>query len=274
MGQAQLERLDVGEGEAARSIAVLRRAGKSPGILWLGGFRSDMAGTKAEALDGWAERSGHACLRFDYSGHGLSGGRFEDGTISCWLEEAEAVLEAFARGPQVLIGSSMGGWIALLLARRLHERGADGRLAGMVLLAPAVDMTKDLMSDSFDEAARRDLAEKGFYAEPSAYSDEPTIITRALIEDGERHLFGHAPIEVGCPVHVIQGMQDPDVPWTHATALMERLAFDDAVLTLVRDGDHRLSRPEDLERLIRAVETMVEQAAQPTTGARAAPADA
>ena len=257
MSEARFQQLRVGEDKAARDIAVLARPGASPGLFWLSGFRSDMTGTKAEALDSWAAASGHACLRFDYSGHGRSGGRFEDGTISHWLEEAEAVLDGFAAGPQILIGSSMGGWIALLLAQSLRERGASDRLAGMVLIAPAVDMTTDLMLDRFDEAARASLRENGFYAEPSAYSEEPTIITRALIEDGARHLFGDRPIEAGCPIHVIQGMQDPDVPWQHATALMERLAFDDAVLTLVRDGDHRLSRPEDIDRLIRVVKEML-----------------
>lgn len=251
-----MERIPVGAGDAAREIAALVRPGKPPGLVWLCGFRSDMAGSKAQALDAWAAGSGHACLRFDYSGHGQSGGSFVGGTISRWLEETEAVFHAFTRGPQIVIGSSMGGWLALLLARRLRESGAADRLAGMVLLAPAVDMTKELMSDRFDKRERRSLAEQGFLAQPSAYSEEPTIITRALIEDGERHLFGSGPIETGCPIHVIQGMQDPDVPWQHATALMERLAFDDAVLTLVRDGDHRLSRPDDIARLIRAVEAM------------------
>jgi pimeloyl-ACP methyl ester carboxylesterase len=252
-----MERIPVGAGEATRDIAAILRPGKPPGLVWLCGFRSDMSGSKAGALDSWAAASGHSCLRFDYSGHGQSGGPFTEGTISRWLEEAEAVFHAFTRGPQVVVGSSMGGWLALLLARRLRESGASDRLAGMVLLAPAVDMTKELMSDTFNRAERRTLTEQGFIAQPSAYSEEPTIITRALIEDGERHLFGNAPIETGCPVHVIQGMQDPDVPWQHATALMERLAFDDAVLTLVRDGDHRLSRPEDIQRLIRAVEAMI-----------------
>jgi pimeloyl-ACP methyl ester carboxylesterase len=258
MPDAELKRLEVGEGAAARTIAVLRRDGSLPGIFWLGGFRSDMQGSKAEALDRWAGETGHAATRFDYSGHGRSSGRFEDGTISRWLEEAEAVFNAFAAGPQVVVGSSMGGWLALLLAKRLAERSAEGRLAGMVLLAPAVDMTKDLMWDAFKPAERKRLKKEGFLARPSAYSPEPDIYTRALIEDGEAHLFGAHPIEAGCPVHVIQGMQDPDVLWKHATKLMEHLAFDDAVLTLVRDGDHRLSRPEDIERLIRAVAAMAE----------------
>jgi pimeloyl-ACP methyl ester carboxylesterase len=257
MNDARMEHLEVGEAGEARNIAVLARAGNAPGLFWLGGFRSDMTGTKAEALDGWAAAKGHACTRFDYSGHGRSAGRFEDGTISRWLEEAQAVFEAYACGAQVIVGSSMGAWLALLLGKRLRERDAAERLAGMVLIAPAVDMTKDLMWDLFDENARRALTDEGFYEQPSAYSEEPYVITRALIEDGKRHLFGDHPIETGCPVHVIQGMQDEDVPWTHATALMERLAFDDAVLTLVRDGDHRLSRPEDIERLIRAVEDMI-----------------
>ena len=257
MSDTRLEYVEVGEADERRSIAVLARAGRPPGLFWLGGFRSDMSGTKAAALDRWAAAKGHAFVRFDYSGHGRSGGNFEDGTISRWLDEAEAVFRDRTDGAQVLVGSSMGAWLALLLGKRLRERGATERLAGMVLIAPAVDMTKDLMWEVFDGAARRALTDHGFYAQPSAYSDEPTVITRALIEDGERHLFGDHPIETGCPVHVIQGMQDEDVPWTHATALMERLAFDDAVLTLVRDGDHRLSRPEDIERLIRAVEEMI-----------------
>jgi pimeloyl-ACP methyl ester carboxylesterase len=252
-----LKHLDVGKGRGARRIAVATRAGKAPGLFWLGGYRSDMLGAKAEALDTWAAKSRRAATRFDYSGHGQSGGRFEDGTITRWLEEAEAVFDAFAEGPHVLVGSSMGGWIALLLAKRLNARGEAERLAGMVLLAPAVDMTKDLMWDEMSPAEKRRIRRNGFIAQPSAYSDEPDILTLALIEDGKRHLFGEQPIETGCPVHVIQGMQDPDVPWSHAAKLMEHIAFDDAVLTLVRDGDHRLSRPEDIERLIRAVEGLI-----------------
>jgi len=240
-------------GEDGRDIAVLARPGAAPGVFWLGGFKSDMEGTKAVALDNWAALSGRQVTGFDYSGHGRSGGRFEDGTITRWLEEALVVFRQFTSGPQIVVGSSMGGWIALLLAKALRQAGEAGRLAGLVLIAPAVDMTETLLWDRFDDAARRELKEKGFYEQPSDYADEPYIFTRRLIEDGKAHCFGEAIIETGCPVHVIQGMLDTDVPWTQATALMERLALDDAVLTLVRDGDHRLSRQADIDRLIRAV---------------------
>jgi pimeloyl-ACP methyl ester carboxylesterase len=152
----------------------------------------------------------------------------------------------------------MGGWLALLLARRLSERSDGDRLHGMVLIAPAVDMTKELMWDTFKPAERRRIRKHGFLTRPTPYSPEPDVITLALIDDGAKHLFGEHPIEAGCPVHVIQGMQDPDVPWRHASKLMERLAFDDAVLTLVRDGDHRLSRPEDIERLVRATASIID----------------
>jgi pimeloyl-ACP methyl ester carboxylesterase len=257
MGDARLKHLTLGKGEEARRIAALVRVGRTPGVFWLGGFRSDMGGTKAEALDRWAEKSGRSCVRFDYSGHGRSDGRFEDGTISRWLEEVEVVFQRFGKGQQMVVGSSMGGWLALLLARRLRESGEGGRLSGIVLLAPAVDMTKDLMWDQFSRAERRRLKRSGRIAKSTSYSTEPDIITLRLIDDGKSHLFGDHPIETGCPVHVIQGMQDEDVPWPQAVKLMERLAFDDAVLTLVRDGDHRLSRPEDIERLTRTVEEMI-----------------
>ena len=251
-GPMEEKRLSVGED--GRDIAVLARPGAAPGVVWLGGFKSDMQGSKAQALDNWAAQSGRQATRFDYSGHGQSSGRFEDGTISRWLEEALAVFHDITSGPQIVVGSSMGGWIALLLAKALREAGEADRLVGLVLIAPAMDMTETLLWDRFDDAARREIKEKGYYEQPSDYAEEPYIFTRDLIEDGKAHCFGEAIIETGCPVHVIQGMLDTDVPWTHATALMERLALDDAVLTLVRDGDHRLSRPQDIDRLIRAVE--------------------
>ena len=250
-GPMEEKRLSVGED--GRDIAVLARPGAAPGVVWLGGFKSDMQGSKAQALDNWAAQSGRQATRFDYSGHGQSSGRFEDGTISRWLEEALAVFHDITSGPQIVVGSSMGGWIALLLAKALREAGEADRLVGLVLIAPAMDMTETLLWDRFDDAARREIKEKGYYEQPSDYADEPYIFTRRLIENGKAHCFGEAIIETGCPVHVIQGMLDTDVPWTHATALMERLALDDAVLTLVRDGDHRLSRQQDIDRLIRAV---------------------
>lgn len=250
-------RLTVGAGESAREIAVLSRAGASPGLVWLSGFRSDMTGSKASAIDAHAAGRGLACTRFDYSGHGQSGGRFEDGTISCWLAEARTVFEHCTEGPQIVIGSSMGGWIALLLAEALRD---SGRVAGLVLIAPAVDMTRALMWDTWSKTAQNVLAKTGVYLRPSEYSDEPYPITRALIEDGDRHLFGERLIEPGCPVHILQGMADKDVPWRHAQALTTRLASEDVVLTLVKDGDHRLSRPEDIERLKSAIDGLIEQA--------------
>jgi pimeloyl-ACP methyl ester carboxylesterase len=244
--------LDVGSGPSARRLAVLHRNGAEPAGVWLGGFRSDMRATKAEALDAWAARAGRAFLRFDYSGHGESGGRFEDGTISAWLEDALAVLARFGSGRPILVGSSMGGWLALLAARALA--GGPSAPAGLVLIAPAVDFTERLMWDRFPDEVRRTIDRDGVFHQPSAYSPEPYPITRGLIADGRRHLLLGAPIATGCPVHILQGMDDSDVPWRHALALVEHLAGENVSLTLVKDGDHRLSRPEDLDRLLRAVE--------------------
>ncbi|RTL80231.1 MAG: alpha/beta fold hydrolase [Hyphomicrobiales bacterium] len=227
-----------------------------PGLVWLGGFASDMASTKASRLDEWARAHGRAFLRFDYSGHGLSGGKFEDGCIGDWLAQAEGVFLRSTRGPQILIGSSMGGWIALLLARRLAERGEDGRLAGLVLLAPAVDFTEELMWKNLDPAAQRDIMEKGAFLRASQYAAEPTPVTRRLIEDGRRHLLLGGMMRAHARVHILQGMDDPDVPWRHALTLVEHLSADPVTLTFIADGDHRLSREEDLAQLCAAVELM------------------
>lgn len=256
-----LETLIVGEGEAARSIAVKRRPGRAPGLIWLGGFRSDMGGGKAQAVDAHAAARGLACTRFDYSGHGVSGGRFEDGTISRWSQEAAAVF-ATTTGPQILIGSSMGGWTSLLTIRdHLAKVGRSGsRVVGLILIAPAPDFTEDLMWAGFSEEIRRTILETGVYAEPSAYSDEPYVVTRALIEDGRRNLLLGGTIETGCPVAILQGKRDESVPWRHALRIAERLAHDDATLTFVDDGDHRLSRSQDIELLLRTVDAMVEGA--------------
>jgi pimeloyl-ACP methyl ester carboxylesterase len=247
--------IDVGEGEGCRRIAVRARAGGSPGLFWLGGFNSDMKGTKALALDAWAAEHGRACVRFDYSGHGESGGAFIDGTIGRWLEDSVAVFEQFCRGPQVVIGSSMGGWLALLLARAIARREAtEATLAGLVLIAPAPDFTEQLMWNGFSDEVREEIKTKGVWMRPSEYDDgAPYPITRALIEEGRNHLLLGSAIDVGCPVRILQGAQDPDVPWQHAFALAHRLPAEDVVLTMIQDGDHRLSRPQDIARIIAAV---------------------
>ncbi len=252
MTGGELQFLEVGRGAAARRIAMRIAPGGAPAVVWLGGFRSDMDATKATVLAAWAEGVGRAAVRFDYSGHGASGGRFEEGTIGRWAEDAEAVVNAHGGEAPVLVGSSMGGWIALLVAR---ARLAAGRpVGGLVLVAPAPDFTEALMwRQEFTDDIRREIMETGFWMRHSDYAPEPYPITRALIEDGRDHLVLEAPLRVGCPVTILQGMEDPDVPWSHALTLVEHLAGDDVTLTLVKDGDHRLSRPEDLERLVKAV---------------------
>lgn len=254
-------RLLVGDGDAAREIAWAQRPGTrsdAPGLVWLGGFRSDMAGSKALALDAYGAETGLSVTRFDYSGHGISGGDFEDGTISRWLEEALAVVDALTTGDQILVGSSMGGWIALLAALALKNAGMPSRIKGLILIAPAPDFTERLMWERFSGDVRAEILAHGRYAQPSEYSSDPYIITRRLIEDGRRHLILDAPIDLGCPVHILQGRNDPDVPWQHAERLIDRLLFDEVRLTYVRDGDHRLSRPQDLDLLKRSVAAIVD----------------
>jgi pimeloyl-ACP methyl ester carboxylesterase len=258
---SSLTTLSVGAGADLRTLAVRARPGAAPGIFWLGGFNSDMQGTKAQALDAWAAQTGRACTRFDYSGHGESGGDFADGTIGRWLEESLAVFATCA-GPQIVVGSSMGGWLALLLVRELQRRAAAGRpaaavVAGLVLIAPAVDFTEELMWKQFPPEVRREIEEKGSWRRPSPYADQGYLITRRLIEEGRSHLLLGGLIEAGCPVRILQGVHDEDVPWRHAVELVSRIARDDVVLTLVKDGDHRLSRPEDIARLIDAVSEFV-----------------
>jgi pimeloyl-ACP methyl ester carboxylesterase len=245
--------IEVGKDSATRRIAVRARAGGAPGLFWLGGFHSDMLGTKAQALDTWAAEHNRACVRFDYSGHGESGGAFIDGTIGRWLEESVAVFERFCTGAQVVIGSSMGGWMALLLAREMARRpGSRASLAGLVLIAPAPDFTEQLIWNHFSPDVQKEIETSGVWLRPSQYG-EPYPITRALIEEGRNHLLLGSAIEVGCPVRILQGAQDPDVPWQHAFALAHRLPADDVVLTMIQDGDHRLSRPQDIARIIAAV---------------------
>ncbi len=252
MTELATEYLDVGEGAESRRIAMLRRPGKAPGIFWLGGYRSEMTGSKAMALDALGAERGFAVTRLDYSGHGQSDGDFLDGTISRWLEEALAVF-ALTEGPQVVVGSSMGGWLALLLARHLHRQGSD-RVKALVLISPAVDMTEELMLKGFSKKELKALRERGLVEQPSEYSSDPYPITAGLIEDGKQHLMFGRGIDVGCPVTILQGGKDPDVPRDHALKLVQHLLTDPVTFTLVPDGDHRLSRPEDLALLVAAVE--------------------
>jgi pimeloyl-ACP methyl ester carboxylesterase len=260
MTEQAAEFLHIGMGEDARNIAFLHRPATSqpdaPTLVWLGGYRSDMTGTKAVELDRFAAENGLACLRLNYSGHGASGGDFNKGTISRWLEEALAVVRAKASSRVVLVGSSMGGWIALRMIEELRKSGGAPSVAGLVLIAPAPDFTQELIEPSLSDAEKTSLAERGYFEEHSDYSPEPNIFTRALMEDGKQNRVLTGIITTGCPVHVLQGMRDPDVPYQHALKLIEHLPSDDVVLTLIRDGDHRLSRPQDIERMLAAVKAL------------------
>lgn len=251
MPETMPDRLPVGD----RHIAIRRRSGRAPGLFWLGGYRSDMAGSKALALDSFGAAHDLAVTRFDYSGHGESGGEFLEGTISRWLEEALAVF-ATTSGEQIVVGSSMGGWLALLLNRALRARG-DARVRALILIAPAVDMTEDLMRATFTSTELRALETAGLVEQPSEYSDQPYPITRGLIEDGAAHLLFGKGIDTGCPVTILQGGHDRDVPKEHALKLLQHLLTDPVTFTLIPDGDHRLSRPEDLKLLEAALERAV-----------------
>jgi pimeloyl-ACP methyl ester carboxylesterase len=260
-GDTATEILTVGDGDEARPIAMRLLAPREDNALahfvWLGGYRSDMTGTKAAELAALAGRLGTGCVRFDYSGHGASGGAFADGTISRWLEETLAVIDhtsnMLAMKRLVLVGSSMGGWIALRAIAELQKR-SDVTVSGLVLIAPAPDFTSELIEPNLTEAERTALAERGQFEEPTPYGPDPNIYTLKLIEDGRRNRVLDGVIETGCPVHILQGMADPDVPYAHAMRLMEHLSGDDVVLTMIRDGDHRLSRPEDIARILAAAE--------------------
>jgi pimeloyl-ACP methyl ester carboxylesterase len=230
-------------------IAWRRVDGQGPTVVWLGGFRSDMAGTKAEALADWAEAQGRAYVRFDYLGHGESSGDFQaKGTITRWREDALAVLDELALGPVLLVGSSMGGWLACLVAMARPKR-----VMAMVLVAPAPDFTEKLMGPEIPPAGHAALAAEGVWLRPSDYGD-PYPITRGLLEDGARwSILGAEPVPIEIPVCILQGAADPDVPWRHALELALAIKGEDVVFTLIKDGDHRLSRPEDIERLVAAV---------------------
>ena len=244
--------MTLGCGAAERRIATLieRRDSSKPGLMWLPGFKSEMGSLKAADLAAFAGEQGLSMARFDYSGHGRSGGDFVAGSIGAWLEEARAVFTRLTDGPQIIVGSSMGGHIALLLLRDLLRTAPAeaARIKALVLIAPAWDMT-ELMWSRLPGSARRELTETGVYLRPSRYGDGPYPITRRLIEEGRNHLIGTAPFDPGRPVHILHGLQDPDVPWEHTLDLVAHLSGDWTRVSAVPDGDHRLSRPQDLELL-------------------------
>jgi pimeloyl-ACP methyl ester carboxylesterase len=241
--------LDRGDGER---VAWRRVDGAGPTVVWLGGFMSDMAGTKAQALADWALANGRAFLRFDYLGHGESSGAFRDGTISRWREDALEAIRELTDGPLILVGSSMGGWISCLVAAVIPDR-----LHAMVLIAPAADFTEALMKPGFPPEAFTALERDGEWIRPSLYDDGGYPITRALLEDGARWSILPGPVPVEVPVRVLQGREDPDVPWRHALELANAIKGEDVVFTLIKDGDHRLSRLQDIARLLATVEEVL-----------------
>ena len=232
-----------------RRIAYVQTPGQGPGVVFLGGFMSDMTGTKAVFLQDWAERQGRAFLRFDYSGHGQSSGAFEEGCIGDWFEDALAVIQARTEGPQILVGSSMGGWIALQIARAM-----PGRVKGLVGIAPAPDFTEDSMWAGFSEAERARLMTEGRIVIPSDYSPDGYPITRRLIEEGRQRLVLRAPLPLPFPVRILQGTADTDVPPAVALRLMDHAECDDLRLTLVKGADHRFSTPACLAMIAAAVD--------------------
>ncbi len=238
------------DGAGGRSLAYRHTPGDSPGILFCSGFNSDMQGDKALFLERWAAAQGREYTRFDYSGHGQSGGRLTDGSIGRWCDDALAVLDRVTRGRQVIVGSSMGGWIMLLMALKRPER-----LAGLVGIAAAPDFTRRLAAD-LDAGQRQSLLERGFFLRPSAYGD-PYQIGRVLLEEAEQHLLLQQPIDIDLPVRLLQGQLDPEVPWQHALALAEQLSSDDVEVQLIKSGDHRLSTVADLHRLQLTLECLL-----------------
>ena len=238
-----------------RELAYDLTEGKGPGVVFLGGFRSDKEGTKALYLEEWAQRRGQAFLRFDYSGHGQSSGDFLDGSIGDWAEDAVAIIEGLTDGPQVLVGSSMGGWIALLVARALPVK-----VAGLVTIAAAPDFTEDSMWAGFDDAQRQALMTEGQVDLPSDYSDEPYTITRRLIEDGRDNLVLRQPLPLPFPARFLQGTADADVDVSVAHRLLDHAIGPDMRLTLVRDADHRFSDPDCLALIAHSVEDVIARA--------------
>jgi len=248
-GAAVPDTLETPDGER---LAYHHSPGKSPGVIFCGGFASDMTGTKASALEAHVTGLGHAFTRFDYRGHGQSSGAFEDGTIGLWRDDAAAILDKVTSGPQIVVGSSMGGWIMLLLALARPER-----VSALLGLAAAPDFTEDLMWAEFEEEARRTLETTGVLRQPSEYSDDPYVISMKLIEEGRQHLLLRGQIPIRVPVRLLHGMRDADVPYRLSATLAERLETEDVRISLVKDGDHRLSTERDLALLRRTVDDLL-----------------
>jgi pimeloyl-ACP methyl ester carboxylesterase len=246
--------LHVSKGGITRDLAVSVVEGAEPAILWVGGLMSDLTSTKAETIARWGERAGRKVVRFDYLGHGASSGRFVDGTISHWLDDTLEVIAEFCGQPPILVGSSLGGWISLLVTQRLAGRTLAP--SGLVLIAPAVDFTETLMWNAFPEAVKAEMLANGVWHRPNTYAPEPMPIALSLIEDGRKNLLFGRTIRTNCPVHILQGVKDADVPYEHALKLIEHLPLDIVTLTTIPDGDHRLSRAEDLTILLRAIAAM------------------
>jgi len=244
----RVERLQRPDGN---TVAYAKTDGRAPTVVFLGGFRSDMTGTKAVALEAWARARGRAFLRFDYLGHGQSSGRFEDGTIGRWLDDSLAAIDQLATGKLVLVGSSMGGWLSLLVARARRER-----LAGLVLIAAAPDFTERMLLKGLSPEDRAALERDGRLERPSQYSSEPSVFTWKLIEEGRSHLLLNSKLVLPCAVRLLHGQSDPDVPWEYSLQIAAHLEAPEVITTLIKGGDHRLSTPADIARLIAAVEEL------------------
>ncbi len=247
-GERNVQRLARPDGN---TVAYARTDGRTPTVVFLGGFRSDMTGTKAMALEDWARRTGQAYLRFDYLGHGQSSGRFEDGTIGRWLDDSLGAIDALTSGKLVLVGSSMGGWLSLLVAR-----ARPGRMAGLVLIAAAPDFTERMLLAGLSAEEQALLKRDGRLERPSQYSPEPSVFTWKLIEEGRSHLLLDKKLVLPCPVRLLHGQSDPDVPWEYSLKIAQHVEAPDVVTTLTKGGDHRLSTPADIARLVATVEEL------------------
>lgn len=272
MGLQSTQFITVDSDGINRLIAYQRDAAtrkELPGLIWLNGFTSTMMSTKVTALAGWCAARGLGLTRFDHLGHGESTGEMTAGTISRWLADATAVFDQLTEGPQILVGSSMGGWLAMLLLRQhLAELAPEqeSRIKGLMMIAPALDLTEDLIWQKMDETARRRLLDEGFIIRPEQHGGSPMPITREFIEDGRRHLLGNAGFAPRCPVRVLQGRSDEIVPWQHALRVMDVLEENDCEFLLIKDGDHRLSRPSDIVRLTETINgILLAQSGHPET---------